>query len=222
MHPHDKHDGGRRGRRGHRFGGRFEGFAREMSEALGEQFADGFGRGPRRGGPGGGFGGGFGRRRVFDAGELRLVLLKLVEETPRHGYELIKAIETASGGVYTPSAGMVYPTLTLLADQGLVDEVADGARKRFAITAAGLRALADAAEAVATAMARLDELARLRAPTDAAPIRRALRNLHIAVHNRLGEGRGEGSNEGDSDAGRDIALNVAAILDEAAGRIERL
>jgi DNA-binding PadR family transcriptional regulator len=194
---------GHHGRRGHRFGNRFEAFAREMGEHMNE------GRGgPRRGGPGD-----FGRRgRVFDGAELRLVLLSLVEATPRHGYELIKEIEARSGGAYAPSPGMVYPTLTLLADQGLVEEKADGSRKAFAITDAGRALVNEEATVIADAMARLDALAKLSAPTDAAPIRRAMRNLHSAVHTRLSA----------EDASRAVQLDVAAILDEAAQRIERL
>lgn len=198
-------DGRRGGHRAHRFGNRFEAFAKEMGEHISEGFGHG---GPRRGGPGG-----FGRRgRVFDGAELRLVLLTLVEEAPRHGYDLIKEIEARSGGVYAPSAGMVYPTLTLLADQGLVDEQADGSRKAYAITDAGRAVVADEATVIAEALARLDKLAKLSAPTDAAPIRRAMRNLHSAVHGRL-------SAEG---ADKAVQLDVAAILDEAAQRIERL
>ncbi|HXQ45561.1 MAG TPA: PadR family transcriptional regulator, partial [Caulobacteraceae bacterium] len=48
-------------------------------------------------------------RRVFEQGDLRLVLLKLIAEKPRHGYELIKAVEEAVGGAYAPSPGVVYP-----------------------------------------------------------------------------------------------------------------
>ena len=64
----------------------------------------------------GGWGGGRGRdrKRMFEGGELRLVLLKLITDQPRHGYELIKAIEEMTGGDYAPSPGIVYPTLTLL------------------------------------------------------------------------------------------------------------
>ncbi|GGE16970.1 hypothetical protein GCM10011529_24280 [Polymorphobacter glacialis] len=143
---------------------------------------------------------------------MRLVLLKLVEEAPRHGYELIKEIEARSGGVYAPSPGMVYPILTLIADQDLVDEQADGSRKRFAITDAGRALLTEEAATVTEAMARLEALAKLREPTDAAPIRRAMRNLHSAVHDRL-------SADG---VDREVQLQVSAILDEAAQRIERL
>jgi DNA-binding PadR family transcriptional regulator len=217
-------NGGWRGnRRGGAFGDRIEAFAREIGEQMGEQFAEAFGTGgprssggpggagrggPRRGGPGG-----FRTRgRVFNGDELRLVLLKLVEDAPRHGYELIKEIEQRSGGVYAPSPGMVYPTLTLLNDESLVDEVPDGARKKFAITDAGRALLKAEAETVAEALSRLDALAEMSQPADAAPVRRAMRNLHGVVHNRV-------RNE---DVGRDVQLDIAKILDEAAQKIERL
>jgi len=63
-------------------------------------------------------GGGRGRaRRFFSGDELRLLLLKLIEPAPSHGYDLIRAIEEMSGGAYVPSPGVIYPTLTLLADR---------------------------------------------------------------------------------------------------------
>ena len=77
-------------------------------------------------------GGRRGRRskRMFESGELRLVLLKLIADEPRHGYDLIRAIEDLTGGEYAPSPGVVYPTLTLLQDMGLIEEASgEGARK---------------------------------------------------------------------------------------------
>jgi len=68
-------------------------------------------------------------RRMFESGELRLVLLKLIADEPRHGYDLIRAIEELTGGEYAPSPGVVYPTLTLLQDMGLIEEApGEGAR----------------------------------------------------------------------------------------------
>ena len=81
-----------------------------------------FGEG-RRGFHGRGFGRGGegheegrGRRRMFEGGQLRLVMLLLMEAEPRHGYDIIREIETRTGGAYAPSPGIVYPTLTLLED----------------------------------------------------------------------------------------------------------
>ncbi len=190
-------------------GQNFSAFADRLGEQIAEMaFGGGPGRGP--GGPGGRRGGG--RHRVLDSADLRLVLLKLIAEQPRHGYELIKAIETLSGGVYAPSPGMVYPTLTLIADVGEADEKAEGSRKLYAITEAGTAALAAEADAVTAAMARLEALAKISERTDSAPVRRAMRNLHMALHSRLSQDGGD----------RELHLKIAAILDEAASKVERL
>ena len=78
------------------------------------------------------------RRRMFDQGDVRLVILKLISEKPSHGYEIIKAIEDRLGGAYAPSPGIVYPALTLLEEQGLIRvESTDGPRKLYAITPEG-------------------------------------------------------------------------------------
>ncbi|MDP9424003.1 MAG: PadR family transcriptional regulator, partial [Pseudomonadota bacterium] len=87
----------------------------------------------------GGWGGRRGRerKRMFEGGELRLVLLKLIADQPRHGYELIKAIEEMTGGEYAPSPGIVYPTLTYLEEAGYVTAQADGAKRLYSITGEG-------------------------------------------------------------------------------------
>jgi DNA-binding PadR family transcriptional regulator len=202
--------------RRHRHGPRWEAFAEKIREQVSEGgfagFGEDFGRG-RRGGGGPGRGP---RGRVLDSAELRLVLLKLIWEEPRHGYELIKAIEALSGGVYAPSPGMVYPTLTLLADQGLVDETADGSRKRFSISEAGGKLLAEEAAAVTAAIARLEDLAKLNTRPESGPVRRAMRNLHTVLQARMAQP------DGDEAVAKAVQLDIAAILDEAAQRIERL
>src|SRR5688500_9852461 len=88
--------------------------------------------------PGGAGRGRGGRRRMSGCGELRLVLLKLIADEPRHGYDLIRAIEELTGGEYAPSPGVIYPTLTLLQDMGLIEEAqAEGPRKAFQATQEG-------------------------------------------------------------------------------------
>ena len=154
-----------------------------------------------------------GRRRMFEGGELKLVLLKLLSDKPRHGYDLIREIEALSGGAYVPSPGVVYPTLTLLADMGLVEEQqSEGARKVLTITDAGREHLNENAAETERAMARLAALAEVRERTDSAPIERAMSNLKAALRDRLSL----------KDADRAVQLEVARLLDEAAGKIERL
>lgn len=82
------------------------------------------------------------RQRFFGHGELRLVLLSILKDNASHGYELIKAIESLTQGNYTPSPGVIYPSLDLLQDQGLITvQEEDGGRKRIAITVEGTRTL---------------------------------------------------------------------------------
>lgn len=190
---------------GHREG---RGFWQAMKER-------GFGGGPRGRFEGGRGPGGHGgeRRRMFETGELRLVLLKLIEEQPRHGYDLIREIESRSGGAYAPSPGVVYPTMTLLIDMGLAEEqISEGPRKLLAISEAGRQHLLERADEVAIAMARLTALAKVSEQTDAAPVRRAMHNLKSALQERLSQ----------DNVTREIQLDVARILDEAASKIERL
>ncbi|WP_454886828.1 PadR family transcriptional regulator [Sphingomonas oryzagri] len=154
---------------------------------------------------------GGGRRRLFDGGELRLVLLRLIGDMPRHGYDLIRAIEERTGGVYAPSPGVVYPTLTMLGDMGQIEEQAsDGNRKVFAATAEGNKILAEKAEEIAELMARLDALGEARERTDSASIRRAMHNLKAVIIHKL------------ADADVETMQEAVALIDEAAGKIERL
>lgn len=164
--------------------------------------AEGFGRRGRRG-----------RKRMFESGELRLVLLKLIADEPRHGYDLIRAIEDMTGGEYAPSPGVVYPTLTLLQDMGLIEESRDkSARKPFQITAEGREHLEERAAEVEELVERLKELAPdPRAETGPA-IGRAIKNLMTALSHRIGR-------DGLDD---ELLHEIAAILDEAAQRIERV
>ena len=79
---------------------------------------------------------------VFGNGRLRLYLLKLLAEEPRHGYDIIRALEDRFMGLYAPSAGTVYPRLARLADEGLVSVTEEEGRKVYAITDAGRAELA--------------------------------------------------------------------------------
>jgi DNA-binding PadR family transcriptional regulator len=155
---------------------------------------------------------GRGRRRVFESGELRLVLLLLMEGGPRHGYDLIREFESRANGAYSPSPGVVYPTLTLLEDIGQVEcRAAEGARKVFTITPAGREHLAARRAEAEAALGRLDALAREGQALGEGPVRRAMTNLKTALRDRL---------SGAPD--RDLLLSVADAIDDAARKIERL
>jgi DNA-binding PadR family transcriptional regulator len=200
----------------HRHGGGHSDFARGpfgggFGSGFEAAFAGAFGAGGPRGG-GGGRGGGR-RRRLFDQVELQTLLLSLLAEQPRHGYDLIKEIETLSGGEYAPSPGVVYPALTFMEEQGVIAaQQADGSRKAYIATDEGRSQLAAQAEAVTALRARLEALAQARAKTDPAPVRRAMHSMKTALFDRL-------SAEGVS---RETVLAVAEIIDEAARKIERI
>jgi len=106
----------------------------------GQRHFGGGGLGGFFGGLGGGFrGGGPGMRtaKVLASGDLQLIILLLLSEKPRHGYEIIKAVEEQSSGVYTPSPGMVYPALTYLEEMSYAVAAAEGTKKLYSITAEG-------------------------------------------------------------------------------------
>jgi len=152
-------------------------------------------------------------RRMFESGELRLVLLKLIADEPRHGYDLIRAIEELTGGEYAPSPGVIYPTLTLLQDMGLIEEApVEGARKPFQVTDEGRKHLEERTEEVEALFERLADLAPDERQTAGPAIGRAVKNLMTALSHRVGR---DGLDE-------DLLHEIAAILDEAAQRIERV
>ena len=151
--------------------------------------------------------------RMLADGDLKLITLSLLAEAPRHGYDIIKALEERTSGIYSPSPGVVYPTLTMLDDMELIaEQKAEGAKKSFAITEAGTAHLVENAELVEALFARLAQLASAQAQTDGGPIRRAMGNLRNVLMNRV-------SAEG---VEAETLHEVAAILDEAARKIERL
>lgn len=183
--------------------------------------------GMRHGGRGFGFGRGRGfggrhghddegrgrRRRMFDSGELRLVLLRLIADEPRHGYDLIRRIEELTGGAYAPSPGVIYPTLTLLDDMGQIAAAdSEGAKKLFAITPEGQAELDANAALVDELLARLAAVGDEQQRTDSASVRRAMGNLRAVLMNRLR----------DRELDEATLHEIVARIDEAAQKIERL
>jgi DNA-binding PadR family transcriptional regulator len=93
--------------------------------------------------------------RMLAQGDLRLIALALIAEQPRHGYEIIKVLEDKTAGWYSPSPGIVYPTLTYLEEAGYVTVQADGAKKLYSITEEGRAHLAENQDFVDAVLARL-------------------------------------------------------------------
>lgn len=124
---------------------------------------------------------------MFGPGDLRLVLLALIEQEPRHGYDLIKAIETAFGGGYSPSPGVVYPNLAMLSDEGLISGVEAGGKQVFTLTDAGKAWMDENRAAVDGVMQRMALAARMVAGEQTPEsVREAFHTLKQAVQMKPG------------------------------------
>lgn len=151
------------------------------------------------------------RGRLLDYGELRTVVLALIAEKPRHGYELIKAIEERSAGSYIPSPGVIYPTLTLLEELGHATVVEGGGKKLYTITPDGEAWLAEHRAAANAALARIDGVGADKSAGRTPELVRATENLKLALRLRLERGK----------VGEAEIQAIAAALDAAALAIER-
>jgi DNA-binding PadR family transcriptional regulator len=185
----------------------------------------------RRGRFGGfGFGGGFGggmnpddmrAGRMLAQGDLRLVALALIAQAPRHGYEIIKLVEEKTADWYSPSPGIVYPTLTFLEEAGYVTVSSEGAKKLYTITAEGrtyLEANRDLADVVLDRLTAIGERVNRwrRAARGEREQRRSLPPLLEAAFDHLRETVGK-KLEGDAEA----EAQLVEILARAAGEMQR-
>jgi DNA-binding PadR family transcriptional regulator len=187
---------------------------RQRGAGGGPRFMHGFGRhggdhegGGRFGRGGGGMRGG----RFFDSGDLKLVMLQLISDRPRHGYELIKEIEDRLSGAYSPSPGVVYPTLTMLEDIGYATVSAEaGGKKLYAITEEGKAFLATNRPAIEAIFGRMGEAAL--AQGGALPqVMRAMHNLRLALKMRLSRGN----------LSEEQVRRIVDAIDAAAVEVER-
>lgn len=164
-------------------------------------FAEGRPRGRWRGG------------RLFEQGDLRYVVLRLLEEKPRHGYEIIKALEEKFGGAYAPSPGTVYPTLQLLEDQGYARIVpGPEGKKVYEITDEGRAFLAENRATVDNIFDRIATLVGHFLDEPMAEVHGAFRHVGKATYGKA------------TGAVQDQALlkRIAEILERAAKEIEGL
>jgi DNA-binding PadR family transcriptional regulator len=152
------------------------GFHRSRHGWGGRMGHHGEGREHGRGGRGG---------RFFGHGDLRFVILALLEEQSRHGYELIKALEERTGGAYRPSPGVVYPTLAMLEDEGMIRQAeGEAGRKHFEITPEGKAELDRNRAGVEAVFAKMDDASKSAGP-GRPRIGRAMMNLGMSIKNRM-------------------------------------
>jgi DNA-binding PadR family transcriptional regulator len=189
------------GHRGPDFRGR-KGFWNEMGEAFGRHGREGLG---------GRFGGRFGGR-LFDSGDLRLVILSYIAEKPSHGYEIIKGIGEQMGGIYSPSAGVVYPTLNLLEDEGLATVNQEGGKKLYTITDAGRTELEANKSRIDSLLGRIQEAGKAFGGRRMLEIMRALHNCKYALKLKMSQGN----------LSEEQISKIVNIIDTAAREIERV
>ena len=123
-----------------------------------------------------------GARRQFDNGELRFVILQLIAEKPSYGYEIIKAIEERLSGAYAPSPGVVYPTLTMLEEEGYATvSSTEGNKKLYAATDRGLEYLKENKVTLKAIFGRMEEAGKAFGRGRSPQIMRAIMNLRYAL-----------------------------------------
>ncbi len=158
--------------------------------------------------------------RKMAAQDLQLLLLRLLEERPSHGYELIKALEERSNGYYAPSPGMVYPALTYLEELGYATVAPEGAKKLYSLTEEGRRHLGENREHTDAMLSQLERIGRKMERVRRAfaegeddgiglqEVRLASRELRRALHDRRG-------------CSAEEARRIAEVLRRAAAEIRR-
>jgi DNA-binding PadR family transcriptional regulator len=122
---------------------------------------------------------------MFDAGDVKLVVLKLLSEQPSYGYQLIKTMEQRLAGGYAPSPGVIYPTLTMLEEEGLATVSSEGSKKVYSVTPEGLEYLQTNEVRLKELFERLEEAGRGFQQGRSPEIMKAFKNLHGAVMARM-------------------------------------
>lgn len=171
-----------------------------------------WGEGGERTGGLGGFSGLYGgRERFFDNGQLRLLILNLIAEKPSYGYEIMKAIEERLAGGYAPSPGVVYPTLTLLEEEGLATvSSTEGNKKLYAATEQGKEVLKENSVLLKEILGRMEHASRVFGRGRSPQIRRAIMNLRFALKMRVECG----------DLSAEQVSKIAEAIDAAARAID--
>lgn len=165
------------------------------------------------GGPGRGRGGPFRRGRVFEQGDLKYVILKLLAEKPRHGYEIIKELEERFSGAYAPSAGTVYPTLTLLEDLGYATvSPLEGGKKVYSITPEGEKYLEENKNAVEDIFERISDFGTSFLSEAMMDVNKAFGRVARATYTTVPWQSGDKS----------VIAEIKRVLEQAATEIEEI
>ncbi|MDE3152236.1 MAG: PadR family transcriptional regulator [Gemmatimonadota bacterium] len=149
--------------------------------------------------------------RMFEQGDLKYVILQLIDEKPRHGYDIIKALEEKSQGAYSPSPGTVYPTLTMLEEMGYIRSTAeDGGKKVYEITPEGKQYLQENSSTVESIFERISDAVEPFFSSSMGEVRGAMRHL---ARSALGTAMKHADN-------KDVLARIAQVLERAATEID--
>lgn len=136
----------------------------------------------------------------------------MIEPQPRHGYDLIRELDSRTGGAYAPSPGIVYPTIAAMEEAGLIEAMAaEGAKRLFGITDAGRTHLAEQQDAVTAALAKLEAVRFTASQIDGGPVARAMQNLAVVLDQRLA-----------TTQDKQALFDIADLIDDTARKIERM
>lgn len=151
--------------------------------------------------------------RMFQQGDLKYVILRLLEEKPRHGYEIIKELEDRFGGAYSPSPGTVYPTLTMLEDLGYAKAMQDeGGRKVYQITPEGSAYLKEHSATVDSIFERIARFMEGFLDTPMMEVNSAFRRVARAAYGHASKNVND----------RDKLQRIKEVLERAASELEQL
>ena len=152
------------------------------------------------------------REKLFDANDIRLLILHILEKNVAHGYELIKSIEALAKGEYVPSPGIIYPNLTLLEEMGYIQGTdSQSSKKAWQLTDEGRTSLARQRDDVNAIIERLTSLGVLGDNRRIPEVQRAIHNFRSALNTKLSTG----------DIPQEALYKIIDILDQAAKDIER-
>ena len=158
---------------------------------------------------------------VFSHGDLRLYLLNLLDDGPRHGYDIIQALSDRTGGTYTPSAGTIYPRLAKLEEEGKVTKSVDGRKTVYEITESGRAEVAARRDDLAGIEAGLADSVRLIADEVRGSVRDEMRSLRADLAAATAEQRAETTAPSDDarTRSREQLQRADAAVNEFRGRL---
>lgn len=153
------------------------------------------------------------KRRLFEAGQMKLLVLHLIAQQPKYGYEIIKEVGEVVGGGYCPSTGTIYPTLNYLEQHAYVkSQMTDAERKQYQICLAGLDYLEAQQEQLKKMLCRFDTRRQIHNNQQYLEIKRAMENLKAALRLKIQH----------SELNVEQVIQIAAHIDQAAVNITRL